>query len=195
MIINHGGCVMDYGTYDIESRNWIDFEVLGAFDGTGDYRTFKNPIRDHRKSMMKAVRDFINWIDQRKHRGWVWYGHNAGRFDMLFLIEFLLANGYVKKIIERTGRLISVRCEGKRASWEFRDSYALLPNSLRDLANAYDVPHKKMMFEDYSKISRSSKKTLEYLHNDVLALHEIIDAFAHTEYIDRVQLTVASQAL
>jgi len=173
---------MKYGVFDIESRNWIDFEILGAFDGR-EYRTFTD------------VPTFLSYLDRKDHDGFIWYAHNGGKFDVLFILEELLNRGQVRKIIDRSGRVIQLKCEGKRAAWEIRDSFALLPASLKELATTFDVAHKKMDFQDYSKISKRSKKTLEYLENDVFALYEVIEAFQNLSYVHDVQLTVASQAL
>ena len=170
-----------YGTFDIESREWIDFEILGMFDGE-DYRTYT------------TINGFLDGIDRRKYRGWSWYAHNGGKFDFLFLIEELLRRGWVRRIIERGGRMIQIECVGDHVAFDLRDSYALLPDSLEDLAESFGAKHQKLAI-DYKKIRKNDPATLKYLKEDVLALHEIITKWLDLEYVITPRLTIASQAL
>lgn len=179
------------GVFDIEATSKIKtihgiaaihFAVLGFFDGT-DYRDFF------------SVETFLNHIDQKKYNKWIHYAHNGGNFDFKFLFEELLARHWVVKAVPRAGALIAIHCQGKKASFVLRDSYALLPDSLRRLADSFKTKHRKLDM-DYRKIKAQDKKTREYLQNDCLALYEVLEEFSRLEFIDgNLKLTIASQSL
>jgi hypothetical protein len=175
---------MNYAVFDIEARGgkWIDFEILGLFDGK-EYRTFI------------SLKKFIDYIGQGKRfDGWRLYAHNGGRYDFLFLLEELLDRGWIEKIIDRVGTIVALQINTGRAKFTLADSYCLLPLSLRSLAENFGVEHQKGEI-DYKKISRHDSKTLEYLHDDCMALFEVLKKFSDNEFIDKVQLTIASQAM
>lgn len=172
---------MKYATFDIESKNWVDFEVLGFFDGDTYWK-------------FEKISDFINHLNRKAYSGLRIYAHNGGKFDFLFILEELLDRSWIKKIIERQGRIICIRCDTGKVQFTFADSYALLPQSLRSLSDSFGPEHKKLEM-DYRKVSKNDSKTLRYLENDCLCLYEIITLFFGSDYVEQPQLTIASQAM
>jgi len=172
---------MKFAAFDIESTNWIDFEVLGFFDGE-EYRSFW------------SLKVFLTHLNQKRYDGFRIYAHNGGKFDFLFILEELLSRGWICKMIERQGRLIAIRCDTGRAKIQFVDSYAILPSSLRKLSDAFKPKHPKLEM-DYKQISAHDSKTLQYLENDVLCLWEVLYDFFSSDFISQPQLTIASQAM
>jgi hypothetical protein len=172
---------MKFGSFDIESKRWIHFEVLGFYNGT-DYKKYTR------------IGDFLNSLDKRCYQGFKIYAHNGGHFDFLFILEPLLERGWVDKIIEKAGRILAIKVNTGRVQFMFADSYAILPQSLKSLSEQFDTEHKKTEM-DYKKISKNDPRTLAYLENDVLCLQECITKFFALPYIDTPQLTIASQAL
>ena len=174
---------MRYGVFDIESENWIRFKVLGFFDGE-DYKTFDSP------------RKFLQYIDRKAYDGFPLYAHNGGKFDFLFLLDDLFRMASLK-LIERQGRIIEVTAKLPRGNvLHFRDSYALLPSSLKKLGEAFKVRHQKTSYEfkEGAKV-KVTQRLLKYLEQDCLCLHEVIDTFFGQDFIGQPQLTIASQAL
>lgn len=168
-------------TFDIESNHWIDLEMLGMFDGK-QYKLFR------------TAKQFLSYIDKKEYNKFRFYAHNAGRFDILFLLEELLENWDVVKMIERSGSLIFLKAHGKNATITFADSYALLPKSLRDLAKTFDVEHKKMESPDFEKgVHFSSARDKKYLEFDCLALYEVLEKAL--DFFGELKFTIASQAM
>ncbi|MFA6152996.1 MAG: DNA polymerase [Chitinophagaceae bacterium] len=172
---------MKFGTFDIESTNWIHFEVLGFFDGQ-EYFTFWD------------IKKFLFHLNRKAYNGFRIYAHNGGKFDFLFIFQELLDRGWIERIIERQGRMIAIRCNTGKMSFTLCDSYAILPARLSKLSAAFNPRHKKLEM-DYKAISAHDARTLKYLENDVLCLWEVLYDFFSYDFIVQPQLTIASQAM
>lgn len=171
-----------FGVFDIETNNWIDFEMLGFFDGT-QYKLFT------------SVRRFLNFIDSRSYKGWRFYAHNGGKFDTLFLLKDIFDLGWKVRIIERGGRVIALYCTTRKTNFVILDSFALLPQSLKSLGIAFDVEHKKIDLDVSKGTSRYSERDKKYLENDCYCTFEVLSAFFSSAYIAHPQITIASQSL
>lgn len=175
-----------FGVFDIESEDWLTFKILGFFDGQS-YKTFE------------GVGKFLSHIDNKIFRGFNFYAHNAGKFDDLFLLEEIVKrckrNNWNVKMIERGGRIICLKVETTKTRFNILDSYALLPDSLKNLGVAFDVQHKKqeMTFKEGKLVL--TKKLLQYLENDCLCLYEVLQKFFASEFVVNPKMTIASQAL
>jgi hypothetical protein len=176
---------MNYGTFDIEAMNWIEFGVMGCFDGD----SYKHFYR---------IGDFLNHISQKKYNNWRWYAHNGGKYDDKFLLDPIFARKWKVKMIERSDRIISLNMitdAGVRVN--IVDSYALLTASLKKLSDSFKPEHQKKEY-DVSNLKKHhfhDPKLLRYLENDCRSLYEILEMFFKQEFIDQPQLTIASQAL
>ena len=172
---------MKFGVFDIEAENWINFRVLGFFDRE-DYKVFYD------------IKKFLSFLDSKKFNGWRIYAHFGGRYDFLFLLDYII-NRWKYRLIERHGRLLAIICETPKGThFTLADSYAILPFSLKALSESFDITHKKKEFE-FEKGFEVTSKLLSYLENDVKGLYEILSSYFAFEYIDDAKLTIASQAL
>jgi hypothetical protein len=177
---------MNFGTFDIESEQWVKFRLCGCFDG----QTYKHFFH----SM-----DFLDYINKKQYDRFIWYAHNGGKFDFLFFLEDIYRRGWkVKYGAQSQGRLIELTIITNTIQFYFRDSYALLDQSLKDLGDAFNIKHKKKDFKfiEGMKVNPNDKKLQSYLESDCIGLYEIISCFEQTQYIDNdISLTIASQAL
>lgn len=78
------------------------------------------------------------------------YAHNFSGFDGIFLLKHLLSFGKVEPLLHN-GKLITIKLiigegEFKDKTIIFKDSYLLLPNSLRELCKAFNVSSAKGYF-------------------------------------------------
>jgi len=156
---------------------------------------------------------FLKYVLGRRYRGWTFYAHNGGRFDFLFLAEWLKFRGLKVRIIPRDSTIISVSAYPIKNQWHkvmFRDSYALMNHSLDKLTKDFDVEHKKLDFMPEEKDNRVKYKYLyeelfkkgdplffKYAYNDCLGLYEVLKDFYSTieENHGLVGCTLASTAL
>jgi hypothetical protein len=168
--------------FDIESRNWIQFEVMGFYDGT-DYKVFT------------SIRRFLQFLNQAKYSGWRILAHNGGKFDFLFLFKDIFNLAWDVRIIQQGSSIISfdvVTDKGFKLS--FQDSYKRIPLSLKKAGEAFGVKCQKGEI-DYERISKNDPLTLQYLRQDCLSLYQVIEAFEDSTFIVNPKLTIASQAL
>jgi hypothetical protein len=175
--------VKNFATFDIEAKDWTNFEILGFFDGK-DYKEFF------------GIPHFIDTCLQRKYRGWKFYAHFAGRYDFLFLLQDLLEReGYRVNIIDTGARIVQIIVKRGKNAWYFQDSFALMQGSLDHLAKSFKVKYQKQQF-DHDKEDHLSPKGRKYLRHDVFALYEIIDSYSRWGENDgKLRVTAASQAL
>ena len=169
---------MKYITSDIESNNWINFLMIGLYDGT-NYKIFD------------SLTKYLNYIE-KNYSGYRVYFHNGGKFDFLFLFELLNERGEID-IIERGGSIIQIRYKYLKGRITFCDSYPLLPASLDSLIKTYKVKHKKIPINFNVKHNFNNKKLQQHLENDCKALYNIIE---QTENVNNcLPLTIASLAM
>lgn len=169
---------------DIESENWLEFRVLGFFDGTKYLNFF-------------SIEAFLNHINSKEYKGWKFFAHNGGRFDFLFFLEPMLKRRWDIRFIERGGSIIAMIVTTNRSKFTFADSYALIKGSLKKIGQAFKVKHQKkdFKFKEGMKINPHDKKLLSYLKNDCLCLYEVLMAFQKIPNVGKLQLTTASQAM
>lgn len=169
------------GTFDIESLEWIHFLVAGTFDG--------DRVKFH-----KTLDSLIDEFDDKRFDRWVWYAHNGGKFDFLFLVENMERRGWDIDFLYAGSRIVTLKVSTGRHRFELRDSLGILRGSLRELAQSFGVDHKKGEI-DYEAMSKVTKELLVYLENDCRALYEILERFSSLEYMAELQPTIASQAM
>jgi hypothetical protein len=155
-----------YGTWDIEAREWWDLILIGVYDGEQYYH-----FRD--------VGSFLDHIMQEKYRYWRWFAHFGGRYDMNFIFE------YIRYQRPELFPSVSWFCSGamvldmtirwKRGVAKLRDSYRLLPGSLRALTKAFGVEHQKGEI-DFEGIEYN-RTLIEYNELDCIGLHEVLAIF------------------
>lgn len=175
-----------FATFDIESSNWVNFELLGFYDGE-QYREFE------------SVKKFLEFFLQKRYAFWRIFAHAGGRFDFNFIIDSLDRNFPEFRYQILSGMGISelrVWSDDSNRAWIFKDSYRLLPQSLRVLTKTFEVEHKKQEI-DYKNITKDWAKMQEYLKYDVVGLYEVIQKFREwlTKYNVPLQSTLASQSM
>jgi len=84
----------------------------------------------------------------RKYNGYKVYVHNLAKFDIIFLLKYLVKIGSVQPIIHKD-RIITLGVNyGNNNEYQiqFKDSYLLLLHSLRKLTQAFMVVNQKSIF-------------------------------------------------
>jgi len=152
-------------TSDIEANNWIDFLMIGLYDGN-EFLIFYD-IKDYLKYVLKLDSCII-------------YFHNGSRYDFLFLYDYIL-DKYDVQFINRGTQVIGLKVFTESAVIEFRDSYALLPFSLEKLIESFNIDTKKIEIDFSKKWTKKSKLMREHLKNDCIALYKVLDKFFERE--------------
>lgn len=152
-----------------ESRRYPD-KVFKMFYLT-DY-----PGGNENEQALSMVLDSLKFLLRREFRGWKVYAHNLSGFDGPLLLKYLSKlEGFTKSFRYRNGVLYTLSCSYPNSrmddSWTqiqsggkvynqqirivFKDSYLLLPRSLRALAQAFgceaqkgEFPHEFASYEN-----------------------------------------------
>jgi len=167
-----------FSVFDIESRNWKDFLIMGSYDGDNYY--------EH-----KSISEFMEYSFSPNHTNSTYYAHFGGIFDFLFVIDFLFSQNTddyeIKNLILQGRKILKFDIKHNQRQISFIDSSGLFPFSLEKLTHSFDVEHKKLK-EDVSNITKITKKLKKYLEHDCKGLHESLVKFSKTKYINEVGL-------
>lgn len=115
------------------------------------------------KNSEDMILSALNSIMIRKYNGYNIYVHNLAKFDIIFLLKYLVKIATMQPIIHN-GRIISLLINyGKNNEYkiEFRDSYLILLASLRKLCVAFNVNTVKSIFP----FLFINKNNLDYIGN------------------------------
>nr|YP_010384620.1 DNA polymerase [Russula rosea]UHA57019.1 DNA polymerase [Russula rosea] len=133
---------LDIETY-IQDNTLIPF-LISFYDGRksesywlGDY-----------ESVELMILDCLKTILVRKYNGYKIYVHNLAKFDIIFLLKYLVKLGNLDPVIHND-RIISVKLNyGREYEYhiEFKDSYLLLLSSLAKLTRGFGVDTLKSVF-------------------------------------------------
>lgn len=174
---------MKFATFDIEANNWKDHVVTGLF--------FENEF-----NYFLEFSDFMETILNRKCPIKTIYSHFGGIYDHLFVIDYCVKNNIeINSLIIQGRKVLSFKIKYKKRIIKFIDSSGILPFGLKKLCEMFETKTKKLDFSFINKI-KADQKTINYLKNDCIALHEILSKYCELEYIIEIglPLTQAGQA-
>ena len=90
-------------------------------------------------AFFEGVKAAMDEICIREYKNFTIYFHNFAKFDSYFLIKQLVKLGKVKPIIHK-GKIITMKFTHTNGySVFFKDSYLLLPKSLRELGKSFNI--------------------------------------------------------
>ena len=147
-------------TFDIET--YVKDSILIVFcisiyDGENKKTFFLKDYKNPEDLIIAALKSIMI----RKYNGFNIYIHNMAKFDIIFLLKYLVKLGSVQPIIHN-GRIISINLNyGKDNDYQlhFRDSYLLLLASLGKLCRSFKVENSKSIFP-YNFVSENN---LDYI--------------------------------
>jgi hypothetical protein len=102
----------------------------------------------------EMLKESIKYLIKRKYKGYKVYFHNFSNFDGIFYIKILsdLSNN-IKPII-KDNEIINLTVKFiEKNNIYFRDSYLMLPESLKDLAKSFKVEDKTLF--PYNFVNKS----------------------------------------
>ena len=110
------------------------------------------------------------------------YFHNLGKFDSYLLMDELKnENLYKTKIILRGGIIYEIKIVYNAKDFTFRDSYLLIPLSLKEAALIFNKNYfkKEFNFAEYTieKYKKDKNTLKDYIENDVITLYELLINF------------------
>jgi len=138
---------MDIETIKLESK--IKPYLICAYNGTDYISTYADESLNQKSLVSSFIYQLVTFFTKDSNV-LVVYAHNLSGFDGTFILKYLLEFGKVEPILFN-GKLMSIKVRlniegyiGKTII--FKDSYLLLPLSLRKLCAAFNVPTHKGYF-------------------------------------------------
>ena len=205
-----------FTTWDIETDypdNPLNVTHIGFFDGK-EYK-MKKTDQMYNKTNNGIFEWFISETLKPKYYGFCHYAHFGGKFDFLYLLETLKNYGYDFDIIDVNGRILSIKINfgeyiddkneiAYKTFIEYRDSFAIMPKSLKSLTSSFNVEHQKQIHEftheakeeicEAHKLKNCQICFDKYLEYDCKGLYECIEYFENiiNSYGGELKLTIAS---
>jgi len=130
---------LDIETY-IENGDLIPY-LISFYDGIKCYNFW---IEDY-KSTEEMVLDCFSSIFVRKYNNYNIYMHNMAKFDIIFLLKYLVKLWRLDPRIHN-GRIISIKVNSGKYNFELKDSYLILLASLDKLCKSFQVESVKAIF-------------------------------------------------
>lgn len=169
---------------DIETMKWTKFIVLGFYDGK-DYVEFRT---------LKKFMTFLKTKNQEINA----FAHFGGKFDLLFLLKTILQDDelQINNIIPRGSSILGLEVLFGEKKFNFRDSSALLPFSLKSISENFGTDILKGEW-DHSKTRGYSKGLSRYLRADCISLYQSLEKYYQWPLIQKSgpAYTMASQAM
>ena len=133
---------MDIETY-MDGDTMIPF-LICYYDGINSYYF---GLWDY-PNVESMILDCLSSILTRKYNGYKIYFHNMAKFDIIFLLKYLVKLVEVKPIIHN-GKIIQIDINygpNNQYKLTFKDSYLILLRSLNELSQAFKVDNPKGLF-------------------------------------------------
>ena len=127
---------MDLETRNIEGKLYP--YAVSIYDGIDLNFFYLSDYADSDDLLCNAIKSLM----QRRYNGYSIYLHNFSRFDGIFLMKVLTELSSRINIIMRESNIISVKFYFGKYHIYFKDSYLMLPASLRKLAASFKVGYK-----------------------------------------------------
>ena len=139
-------------TMDLETVNINNIMVpyaIAWYDGDESTICLSDTLQKDKLNpdfaFFEKIKHVMDEICSRKYKNFTIYLHNYAKFDGYFLNKHLIKLGKVDPIIHR-GKIISLKFTHKNGySVFFKDSYLLLPKSLRELSKSFQVIIQKII--------------------------------------------------
>jgi len=135
---------MDLETISPADNNILEPYLLSWYDGMYKKSYFITDFKDFKDLLSKVFDDLIYY------NNYSIYFHNFAKFDSYFILKYLPELGHVDPIIHKD-KLITLNftriLEGNKIlKLTFKDSYLLLPSSLKNLSKSFNIESPKGIF-------------------------------------------------
>lgn len=190
-----------FSVLDIEAYKWIQFRVMGFYDGKV-YKEFRK-ISEYFDYMADSYAPKGRAVEVTK-KGDIKvrvFAHFGGKYDFNFLLKELALeldeSWTLGSMIPRGSGILCFDATRGNLTLSFYDSSALLPFSLAKLTHDFNVPTKKGSFDFEKWDGKITQELLDYLKDDCRALFQVLEQFYNWPVIKKAgpAVTMASQAM
>lgn len=128
-------------TMDLETRN-INGKIYPYAVSLYDGNIFKFLYLSYYENSDDLLKASIMYLILNKYNNYTVYLHNFSKFDGIFLVKILTDLSNKVNIIMRDSSILSVIFHFGKNKLYFKDSYLMLPLSLKNLAKQFNVEDK-----------------------------------------------------
>lgn len=175
--------------------------MCGVFDGKRYYAFFDSTPpttedwEEHYYRPGGCVDRAMRFMLQRCYRGHHIYAHNAGRFDYLFILPWLMQVGrelgfqFSVVPVSSSIQVLDVWRQGRKHHvWRFVDSMKLIPTSLDKAAKSFGLggKDKSALKQDLDTPETDRASWIAYNKVDCVVLYRVLERFHH--YVENVLL-------
>lgn len=163
--------VNNFITLDIETYikdGLLSPYLICFYDGKNFYSFYLSNYNSVEEMMLDCLKSILI----RKYNYYKVYAHNMAKFDLIFLLKYLVKLGNIKPIIHN-GKFISVTIaygDDNQYNIEFKDSILLLLYSLDSLCRSFKIDEGKSIFPHLFV----NENNLDYI-GDVPKIENFID--------------------
>jgi len=143
----------EFITMDIETiksvNNKLTPYLICAYNGTDYITSYANETLDQKALFASFINQLLTFFS-KGNKTIVVYAHNFGTFDGIFLFKQLIEYGIVEPLYHNS-KIISLKVNLNITGYKtktiiFKDSYLMLPGSLRALCSSFNVKTIKTYF-------------------------------------------------
>jgi DNA polymerase type B, organellar and viral len=144
---NSKNLINNFITLDIETSivdGLLTPYLICFYDGKKFFSFYLSDYNSVEEMMLNCLKSILI----RKYKGYSVYAHNLAKFDIIFLLKYLVKLGKIKPIIHN-GKIISLTVNyGEKGQYkiEFKDSLLLLLASLKSLCESFKIEDSKSIF-------------------------------------------------
>jgi hypothetical protein len=131
---------LDIETFIDKNSNLVPY-LISFYDGISHFSFYLSDYNNEEHMMITCFRSILH----RKYHGYKIYVHNLARFDVIFLLKYLVQMGKIEPIIHN-GKIISIKVKFGKYNVEFKDSYLMLLSSLLKLGKGFGINTVKSVF-------------------------------------------------
>jgi hypothetical protein len=153
-------------TLDIETQtinNIMTPYCISFFDGKISKSFYLSDYKDSQEMLTFAISSLL----KRKYNGYKVYVHNLSNFDGIFILKILSSINHIKvHPILKDGKMINIKLSYDNINAyqiSFRDSYLILPSSLRKLAIQFNVNNKGLFPYNFVNDKFNNNINLNYI--------------------------------
>ena len=170
------------GAYDFECDDWTKPVCCGLLWGNFSEREWL--FVEGNESPRNTL---LSMLTIAKSDGvWIWYAHNGGKYDALFMLAAADEMRWECKAIISGGRIIQLktRPKGEKKWLQLNDTMSIVQNSLKEAAKGFQLKTQKLLGDDDYSIN-PSKWTKERRESGCRADCEVV-----LELLDTVETLV-----
>lgn len=142
------------GALDFEAWEWVNAKCCGLLWGKAENQKWELIVDESNlnpKSVAIRVLKFCEKV-RKEHGVNEWWAHNGGKYDFIFLLQAAAALQKNVNAAVAAGRIVALKID----SINFFDSMAVVPSSLRNAAQDFELKSSKIFTEeDYATDVRS----------------------------------------